>query len=741
MVAGSRSHGASGCASWTADLQHPPELIPTLLLKPRRTRRRNRRREPLPHRGPCRRSAAGSGPDLPGAAALARVDVPARTAHAVGSDERLLRLPPQRRRRRRAPTGRVQDPARDRGASAPAARSPRCRTSSGSDTPGASKASTREGLAYARHLSRLRLKTRPARSRRAVHHYDIHGIIGVESEGRAPRARVVPGRRRSTALPTCAVRIGPPAGRRPRRSRIASRATCATRERTGNLGFAADITLGDHVEVLAAPLLRHSPHVLYTNLVEPILRWEFARRGYALAHGACVVHGNDAFMITARTDTGKTTTMLKLLDAQPYRVHRRRSHDRAARTATCSRIRSRSRSATTRCMRSSARFSTGGSARRCRCRAGSTRGPVGGSRSSSSRPGMPVATVNTLVQLLVPPPKYPVQRLVPAVEIAKGAKLAGLLVIQRSGDGFEWLERRRTRSRSCSRTARTHTGSRRITGSRTSSSMRPSTTCVRSSARSSPVRSRGFRAALLSSTRARLGDAHPGADRGADAGVSARDWRDRRRPGSADGLLIGDGEGSGSLHDIWGNTSPVRDPRTAARRAVRSGTWSWARLKRFARFGIVGASGFVVNEVALALFVSTFSVNYLVGADRGDAGIDALELLALRALGVPRHRCETFERRTGCCLFFMVNNAALLLRGPILVVLTSGLGLNYLVSNLVSLGVLTVVRFAVADNWIWAATGTARRARLRTITRRWSGTTSGRRSRARWRSRASPASS
>jgi len=41
--------------------------------------------------------------------------------------------------------------------------------------------------------------------------------------------------------------------------------------------------------------------------------------------------------------------------------------------------------------------------------------------------------------VIVPPPKYPVQRLVPGVEIAAGAKLAGLLVIQRSADGFEWL--------------------------------------------------------------------------------------------------------------------------------------------------------------------------------------------------------------------------------------------------------------------------------------------------------------
>jgi hypothetical protein len=53
-------------------------------------------------------------------------------------------------------------------------------------------------------------------------------------------------------------------------------------------------------------------------------------------------------------------------------------------------------------------------------------------------------------------------------------------------------------------------------------------------------------------------------------------------------------------------------------------------------------------------------------------------------------------------LFFAVNNVALLLRGPILVVLTSFVGLNYLVSNLISLGVLTIARFAIADSWIWA---------------------------------------
>jgi len=51
-----------------------------------------------------------------------------------------------------------------------------------------------------------------------------------------------------------------------------------------------------------------------------------------------------------------------------------------------------------------------------------------------------VATINTLVQFLVPPPKYPVQRLVPTVKMARGAKLAGMFIIQRGGQGNTVLE-------------------------------------------------------------------------------------------------------------------------------------------------------------------------------------------------------------------------------------------------------------------------------------------------------------
>ena len=58
--------------------------------------------------------------------------------------------------------------------------------------------------------------------------------------------------------------------------------------------------------------------MLYTNVVEPILRWTFADRGYALVHAACLADGDEAFLVTARTDTGKTTTSLRLLDDGAY---------------------------------------------------------------------------------------------------------------------------------------------------------------------------------------------------------------------------------------------------------------------------------------------------------------------------------------------------------------------------------------------------------------------------------------
>ncbi len=49
------------------------------------------------------------------------------------------------------------------------------------------------------------------------------------------------------------------------------------------------------IDIVASQAPARSPHVLYTNIVEPVLRWTFAERGYALAHAACLAVDDRAY--------------------------------------------------------------------------------------------------------------------------------------------------------------------------------------------------------------------------------------------------------------------------------------------------------------------------------------------------------------------------------------------------------------------------------------------------------------
>ena len=66
-----------------------------------------------------------------------------------------------------------------------------------------------------------------------------------------------------------------------------------------------------HLEV--SKLLDMSKHVLYVNLVEPLLRLILVTKGYALLHLACIEKDGKATMISAPPDTGKTSLILKCL--------------------------------------------------------------------------------------------------------------------------------------------------------------------------------------------------------------------------------------------------------------------------------------------------------------------------------------------------------------------------------------------------------------------------------------------
>jgi dolichol-phosphate mannosyltransferase len=295
-----------------------------------------------------------------------------------------------------------------------------------------------------------------------LHTYDIHGIISVVSDAGLPELESfrVP---RSIDEPTIRVRIGKPVktnghspnghssnghspnGQSPNGHSLNGHSlnghssngveTIKFSEWTGWHGFGIEITRGNTIEVSASSLLGKSPHVLYTNVVEPILRWSFVERGFALVHGACLACGEDAFLVTARTDTGKTTTILRTLDAQPdfdflsddltiispdgrvLPYPKPLTISRHTLVAVKTPLLSRKE-------RTGLFFQS-----RLHSRSGRRFGLL------LTKSGMPMATTNAVIQRLVPPPKYPVERLVPQVKVAPSAKLAGLIVIERGGRG------------------------------------------------------------------------------------------------------------------------------------------------------------------------------------------------------------------------------------------------------------------------------------------------------------------
>jgi dolichol-phosphate mannosyltransferase len=286
------------------------------------------------------------------------------------------------------------------------------------------------------------MKTNPSKKMEAFgFSYNNHNIIQVASMFELPELEYfrVPA---LTADPDIRVRLE----RRRKERRKASRNGGAPRraqdnihyaESLGRHGFEVTISNKNCVEVAVSPILRHSLHVLYTNVVEPILRWTFVRKGYALVHAACVSFDGQAVLVTARTDTGKTSTILRTVEnyacsflsddmtivskdgqvmsyPKPLTIS---NHTLSAVNAN---------SSLTWWERIALQFQS---------RLHSKGGRKIGMDLSQSK--LPAATMNAIVQWIVPPPKYMVHRLIPKVTYANHATLARAVIIER---GTEFVE-------------------------------------------------------------------------------------------------------------------------------------------------------------------------------------------------------------------------------------------------------------------------------------------------------------
>lgn len=264
-----------------------------------------------------------------------------------------------------------------------------------------------------------------------THLYDIHGIVRISSHAILPELAYF----RVTEIPGSAdieISVSPKSfgGLRAHTLTRVEDETVEYVEHLGRWGFAVRIEPGPPTEVHVSSLIARSPHVLYTNIVEPLLRWNLVRNGYALIHAACLEIDDAGTLITAQTDTGKTTTCLMsvrnhgtgflsddmvivdesgtaLAFPKPLTIS---AHTlRAARAAP---------------LRAGRRFWL------------QIQGRVhsrGGRRTglALARANLPICTLNAWLQRLVPPPKFHIAELVPDARIVRSVPITHMGVIER----------------------------------------------------------------------------------------------------------------------------------------------------------------------------------------------------------------------------------------------------------------------------------------------------------------------
>ncbi len=120
---------------------------------------------------------------------------------------------------------------------------------------------------------------------------------------------------------------------------------------------------------------------------------------------------------------------------------------------------------------------------------------------------------------------------------------------------------------------------------------------------------------------------------------------------------------------------------------------------RFLRFGTVGASGIAVNTAVFALMAAILGGHYLVAAIVATQG-STLWNFVLSETWVFPDRVDG-SRWVRLASYAVMNNALLVPRGPLLLLLMSAVALPPLVANVVSILVIFALRYLISDRVIW----------------------------------------
>jgi dolichol-phosphate mannosyltransferase len=286
--------------------------------------------------------------------------------------------------------------------------------------------------------------SRPSRKRYQYlkYRYDVAGVLTIGSQIILPELEFFRAQWIADGDVDIAVRVGDVGGRGFKRRAAMTQYVDATtiryEEHLGRLGANFRVELGPPISIEVGPLLARSPHVVYTNIVEALLRFVMVSRGRMLLHSACVSLNGVGVMLSALTDTGKTATVLRLLrdhgglflsdDMTVVDEHG---------TAVCFPKPLTISAHTLRAVK--ATDLTPGEWRRLQFQ---SRLHSKGGRSLAltlSRFNLPIMGINAITQRIVPPPKYSVDRLVPC-RIGTAARVEELFVIERGAPAIRELD-------------------------------------------------------------------------------------------------------------------------------------------------------------------------------------------------------------------------------------------------------------------------------------------------------------
>ena len=123
---------------------------------------------------------------------------------------------------------------------------------------------------------------------------------------------------------------------------------------------------------------------------------------------------------------------------------------------------------------------------------------------------------------------------------------------------------------------------------------------------------------------------------------------------------------------------------------------------RFIRFALVGLTGLVINNAALALFTEVFHIYYLLSVILATQVSTAWNFLLTEfwVFGDRQKNTLFWARLAG---FYMINNALLAVRGPMISGMVEWLRFHYISANLISITLATLLRYFLADKLLWSS--------------------------------------